>query len=314
MTGLTSAVETSRGVDTDRAPAAGAGPTALVDVVTTNERVAIIALLTLAHLACVAIGGALGIVSTLTGNCHANIGGGGAALIGVASKARVTLAAVGDAVDTVTVASAPGGAHSRQDGRHAQEVAIADKSLSTEALVGVCVTGSVEATRRGVTSLPALTTDTGQGLGTGVGSGAGLGHTAAAGEGVAKCSLATGTCGALGSDDALGIEATDDVVTHGGAPALSVLPVADLAPAPGRVVLGDADGVVSAGDDVTRVDAGGGLAGQEAGAVRVTGALNTSGGPDTAHQVGVTISASGALTLVASILIDTSKIDINSQN
>ena len=309
MTRLTPTVETSGSVDTDRVPAAGAGPAALVDVVTSNEGVSIIALLTLAHLACVAIGGALGIVSALTGNCHTHICGGGAAIIGVASKARVTLAGVGDAVHTVAVVSTARGAHSRQDGRHAQEVAISDKSLSAEALVGVGVTGSIEATRGGVTSLPALTTDAGQGLGAGVGSGAGLRHAAASGEGVTKCSLATGAGRALRSDDALSIEAADDVITHGGTPALGVLPVADLAATPGSVVLRNTDGVVSTGNNVTRVDAGGGLAGQQAGAVRVTGALHTSGGAHTADQVGVTIGASGALTLVASILIDASKMD-----
>ena len=77
------------------------------------------------------------------------------------------------------------------------------------------------------------------------------------------------------------------------------------------MVLGDADGVVTTGYDVTRVDAGGGLTGQQPGAVRVTGALHTSGGAHTANKVGVTISAPGALTLVASILIDTSKMIIN---
>ena len=143
---LTSTVETSRSVDTDSVPATGAGSAALVDVVAADEGVAIIALLTLAHLASVAIGGALGIVSTLTGDCHTHISGGGTALIRVASKARVTLASVGDAVDTVTVVSTPRGAHCRQDGRHAQEVSISHKSLSAEALVGVGVTGCVEAT------------------------------------------------------------------------------------------------------------------------------------------------------------------------
>ena len=77
------------------------------------------------------------------------------------------------------------------------------------------------------------------------------------------------------------------------------------------MVLGDTDGVVAAGDDVTRVDAGGGLTGKQAGAVRVTGALHTSWGTHTADQVGVTICPPGALTLVASILIDTSKMIIN---
>ena len=146
MTRLTSTVKTSRSVDTDSVPAAGAGAAALVDVVAADERVAIISLLTLAHLASVAIGGALGIVSALTGDCHTHIGGGGAALIRIASKARVTLTCVGDAVDTVTVVTTPRGAHCWQDGRHAQEVAVSHKSLSAEALVGVGVTGCIEAT------------------------------------------------------------------------------------------------------------------------------------------------------------------------
>ena len=145
MTRLTPTVETSRSVDTDSVPAAGAGSAALVDVVAADERVAIIALLTLAHLASVAIGGALSIVSALTGDCHTHIGGGGAALIGVASKARVTLACVGEAVDTVTVVTTPRGAHCRQDGRHAQEVAVSDKPFLAETLARFAVTCSIEA-------------------------------------------------------------------------------------------------------------------------------------------------------------------------
>ena len=77
------------------------------------------------------------------------------------------------------------------------------------------------------------------------------------------------------------------------------------------MVLGDTNGVVATRDDVTRVYAGGGLTGKQAGAVRVTGALHTSGGAHTADQVGVTICPPGALTLVASILIDTSTMIIN---
>ena len=70
---LTATVKASRSVDTDSVPATGAGSAALVDVVTPDEGVAIIALLTFTHLASVAIGGALCIVSTLTGNCHTHI-------------------------------------------------------------------------------------------------------------------------------------------------------------------------------------------------------------------------------------------------
>ena len=137
MSRLTATVEISVSVDTDRVPATGAGSTALVDVVTPDEGVAVIALLTLAHLTCVAIGGALGIGSALTRHRHTHISRGGTALIGVASKAWVTLTAVGDVVDTVAVGSTAGGAHCRQDGRHAEEVAVTHKSLSAEALVGV---------------------------------------------------------------------------------------------------------------------------------------------------------------------------------
>ena len=70
---LTATVESSGGVDTDRVPAAGTSSAALVDVVTPDEGVAIIALLTLAHLASVAIGGALSIGPALTGHCHTHI-------------------------------------------------------------------------------------------------------------------------------------------------------------------------------------------------------------------------------------------------
>ena len=70
---LTATVKASRSVDTDSVPATGAGSAALVDVVTPDEGVTIIALLTFTHLASVAIGGALCIVSALTGNCHTHI-------------------------------------------------------------------------------------------------------------------------------------------------------------------------------------------------------------------------------------------------
>ena len=281
MSWLTPTVETAGGIDTDSVPAAGAGAATLVDVVAANEGVAIISLLTLAHLACVAISGALSVVSALTWDCHTHISRGRAAFIGIAAKAGVTLATVGNVVDTVTVGSTPRGAHCRQNGRHAQEVSVPNKSLFTEALVCVAIAGSIEATGGGVTALPALAGDAGQGLGAGVGRGAGLRNAAASREGVAEGSLTTGTGGARSSDNALGIEATDDSITHGGALAISVLLVAHLAPAPGCVVLRDADGVVSAGDGGAGVDAGGGLAGQLPGAVRVTGALHSSRGAHT---------------------------------
>ena len=270
MSWLTPTVETAGGIDTDSVPAAGAGAATLVDVVAANEGVAIISLLTLAHLACVAISGALSVVSALTWDCHTHISRGRAAIIGIAAKAGVTLATVGNVVDTVTVGSTPRGTHCRQNGRHAQEVSIPHKSLFTEALVCVAIAGSIEAAGGGVTTLPALAGDAGQGLGAGVGRGAGLRNAAASREGVAEGSLTTGTGGARSSDNALGIEATDDSITHGGALAISVLLVAHLAPAPGCVVLRDADGVVSAGDGGAGVDAGGGQAGQLPGAVRVT--------------------------------------------
>ena len=89
---------------------------------------------------------ALCIASTLAfGNSNVHLALG-AAFIGVAGHAVVTVALVWEAVGTVAVDSAARGAERRQDGRHAQEVAVSHKSLSAEALVGVGVTGRVEAT------------------------------------------------------------------------------------------------------------------------------------------------------------------------
>ena len=73
MSRLTATVEISVSVDTDRVPATGAGSTALVDVVTPDEGVTVIALLALADLSGVAIGGALGIGSALTWHRHTHV-------------------------------------------------------------------------------------------------------------------------------------------------------------------------------------------------------------------------------------------------
>ena len=56
-------------------------------------------------------------------------------------------------------------------------------------------------------------------------------------------------------DDALGVEAADDSVAHGCALALRVLLIANLAPAPGCVVLWDADGILTTRQGRARVDA-----------------------------------------------------------
>ena len=71
------------------------------------------------------------------------------------------------------------------------------------------------------------------------------------------------------------------------------------------MVLGDTDGVLSAGDGGAGIDAGGGLAGQLSGTVRVIGTLHSGGIANTACQVWISFGAAGTLTLVASVLIDT---------
>ena len=301
---LTATVKASLGVDADSIAAADL-VAALVDVKAANEGVSIITLLTLADLARVALGDTLGIVSALTGNTDIHSSAGGAAIIGVATVAGVTLALVGNVVDTVTVGSTARAADGWQYGGHTQEVAVSNKTLFAETFVSVGIAGSIEATGGGITPLPALAAEAGQGLRTGVGSGAGLGHTGATREGVAKCSLGAGTGGALGGNDALGVEATDHTLTHGGTLAISILLEAHLAATPSSMVLGDTDGIVTAGDGGAGVDTGGLLAGKLARAVLIIGALHSGGCAHTSSQVGVTLGTLGTLTLVASILIDT---------
>jgi hypothetical protein len=70
----------------------------------------------------------------------------GAAFIGVAGHAVITVALVWEAVGTVAVDSAARGAERRQDGRHAQEVAVSDKPFLAETLARFAVTCSIEAT------------------------------------------------------------------------------------------------------------------------------------------------------------------------
>jgi hypothetical protein len=70
----------------------------------------------------------------------------GAAFIGVAGHAVITVALVWEAVGTVAVDSAARGAEGRQDGRHAQEVAVSNKPFLAETLACFAVTCSIEAT------------------------------------------------------------------------------------------------------------------------------------------------------------------------
>ena len=208
----------------------------------------------------------------------------------------------------MTVVSTARGTDSREDGWHTEEVSVSHETLPAETFVGVGVTGSVQTTGGRVTPLPTLSGHAGEGLRAGDGGGTGLGHTAPSGERITQGSLTTGTGGALRSDDALSVDPTDHALTHGGALALLVLSVADLAPAPGRVVLGDADGVLPAGDGGAGVDTGGGLAGQLSGAVRVSGALHSGGSSHTTGQVGISSGPLRTLTLVAPVLVDTASL------
>ena len=121
-------------VDTDCILAARVAVAALVDVITANERIAIVALLTLAHLASIVVSGTLSIGSTLTGHTDCYICGGSTGLVWVASKSRVTLALVGHIVHTVAVAATSRGTDGRQDGRHTEEVAVSNKTFLAETL------------------------------------------------------------------------------------------------------------------------------------------------------------------------------------
>ena len=149
--------------------------TTLVDVETADESISIKARLTFADLTSVALSDTLSISSTLAGLDDVNLHGVlSTSLVGIASEARVTLAGVGEAVLTVTVLPTAGTTDGWQDGRHAEEVPVSDKSLSTEALVGVGVTGSVQSTGGRVTSLPTLAGDAGERLRAGDSGGASL--------------------------------------------------------------------------------------------------------------------------------------------
>ncbi len=74
-------------------------------------------------------------------------------------------------------------------------------------------------------------------------------------------------------DDALGILAAGEAEAFGNALAVGVLLEATLASAPGSVSLWNADGVVTAGQAGTRIDAPRVLAGKLPGAVIVLGPL-----------------------------------------
>ena len=214
VTWLTPTVKAADGVDTDCIIPAKV-LTTLVDIKTTDESISIKSRFALADLPAVTFSDALSVGATLAGLDDVNFNGVlGTPVVGVTSEARVTLAGVGEAVSTVTVLPTAGAADSRQDGRHTQEVAVSHESFSAETFVGVGVAGSVQSTGGGVTSLPALAGDTGQRLWAGDGCRAGLRYTAAAREGVTKCSFTAGTGRTLGSDDTLSIDTADHPVTH----------------------------------------------------------------------------------------------------
>ena len=68
--------------------------------------------------------------------------------------------------------------------------------------------------------------------------------------------MGAGTGWATVRDDALGVEAADDSIAHGGALALRVFLVADLAATPGCMVLRDANSILTARQGGAGVDAG----------------------------------------------------------
>ena len=104
MIRFTATVKASLSVDTDCVSSTNL-VAALVDIITSQEWISIISLSTLAHLARVGIRDTLSIVSTLTWITHISHSAGGAAFIWVTIEPWVTLALVGNVVDTVTVGS-----------------------------------------------------------------------------------------------------------------------------------------------------------------------------------------------------------------
>ena len=249
VSSFTSTVITSDCVDADSMVATKVFST-LIHIKTANVGVAIVARLTLAYLALTVLI-ALGIVSASTVICiHRRC----TAFIGIAGEPCIADTLVWQSIGTVTVDPATGNTEWRQDGWHAQEVSIADKAFLAEAFIGVLVTDGVYSTGRGVTALTALARDAGQGLGAGVGCGAGLGITATTREGVAVGSLGAGTGRPCRRDDALCVETAHHAIAHGSTLAVLVLLVASLAPAPGRMILGDTDGGITAGQLRAGVD------------------------------------------------------------
>ena len=70
----------------------------------------------------------------------------GAAFIRIAGHAIITIALVWEAVGAVAVDSTARGAEGREDGGHAQEVAVSHKPFPAETLACFAVTSSIEAT------------------------------------------------------------------------------------------------------------------------------------------------------------------------
>ena len=113
---------------------------------TADERVPGEARSALAHTYSSPTWNALCVASTLTfsnSNVHLALR---AAFIGIAGHAVITVALVWEAIGAVAVDSAARGAEGRQDGRHAQEVAVSHKPFSAETLACFAVTCSIEAT------------------------------------------------------------------------------------------------------------------------------------------------------------------------
>ena len=69
-----------------------------------------------------------------------------AAFVRVTSHSFVAVALVWEAICAVAVDSTPWGAEGREDGRHAEEVAVSHKPFPAETLARFAVTGSIEAT------------------------------------------------------------------------------------------------------------------------------------------------------------------------
>ncbi len=249
--------------------------------------------------------GALGVESTFQGGAgflHLLL----ASNVGVSSVSIITDTLVGSTVFTMAVRSA-----SWRTGRwshrwHAKEVSISNESLIADTLLGIWITPGIEATTLSAARFNTPARFTGLGP-----SWAGISGTAkdrsagATWEGVPHHSLKTDTGGTLGTDNALGVVATNHVVALTDALASGlVLLGSSFASTPGGMTFRDADGIVTTWQGAARVDAHVGLTCQLTRTIFIL-ATFSPGLSVTSTCVGVSSGSSWTLTLVTARFIQT---------